>query len=120
MANWPTTLPLPMLDGYSVSPQAAVIRTQVEGGPARYRRRFSDAPEDITANVLLTAAQMVIFRAFYRDDIHMGADWFAMNGLDIGNGYTINSEVHMVGQYSAVKVDAKKWKVSFKLEVRNA
>ncbi|OYZ67865.1 MAG: hypothetical protein B7X98_02385, partial [Methylophilaceae bacterium 17-43-7] len=103
-----------------VTPQAAVLRTQMEGGPPRYRKRFSDVPEDVTANFVVTAEQMAIFRSFYRTDINMGADWFVMNGLDIGNGYETNSEVHMVGQPNAMKINAVTWKVSLKLEVRNA
>ena len=40
MAYWPTQLPKPKLDGYSLAPQAAFARTDMDAGPARQRRRF--------------------------------------------------------------------------------
>lgn len=118
MANWPDTLPKPKLDGFGIKPQPTVLRTQMESG-ARYRQRFTNAPIDVDCNFLLTKEQMATFKNFYDNDIHQGADWFLMSGLDIGNGYTTNSEVHIVGEYEATRSE-RFWRLSMKLEVRNA
>lgn len=119
MANWPTTLALPLLDGYGIKPQSSVLRTQMEAGPARYRQRFTAVPYDVSVSVSLTKEQMAIFKSFYEDTIHFGADWFLMSGLDLGNGYTTDSEVHMVGEPDESRSN-QLWRVKFNLEVRNA
>ena len=38
--TWPNTLPLPSVEGYGLTPQEAVLRTDMESGPARQRRRL--------------------------------------------------------------------------------
>ncbi|HAJ72429.1 MAG TPA: hypothetical protein DCO68_10165 [Methylophilaceae bacterium] len=119
MQSWPTTLPLPSTESYSINPQSSVIRTNMEAGPAKYRKRFTAVPYDVTAQFLMTPAQMAIFKTFYNTTINLGADWFIFNGLDLGNGYATNSEVHIVGEPQEVKMDGL-WRVSLKLEVRNA
>ena len=120
MANWPNTLPKPALSGYSVEPQNAVLKTQMEAGPNRYRKRYTTVPVDIKGGLTLTAAQMAVFKTFYQTTINQGADWFVFDGLNLGNGYTIGSEAHFTEPYKANLVDRGMWSVSFSLEVRNA
>ena len=39
--SWPTTLPLPTVEGYGIRSGEAILRTEMEAGPARQRRRFT-------------------------------------------------------------------------------
>lgn len=120
MANWPNTLPKPRLVGYSIQPQNSVIKTQMEAGPNRYRKRYTAVPMDVRGTLMLNAAQMAVFKAFYQTDINYGADWFTFDGLNLGEGYSVASEVHFAEPYQASYLERGLWNVSFNLEVRNA
>jgi hypothetical protein len=120
MAAWPDTLPKPLLNGYGMEPQDAVIKTNMEAGPKRYRKRFTAVPYDLELSFVMTAAQMAIFKDFWHNQINLGADWFTFNGLNLGNGFTVNSEVHAVMPYKASLIDPLKWQVNLSIEVRNA
>lgn len=120
MANWPVSLPKPALSGYSVEPQNAVLKTQMEAGPNRYRKRYTAVPTDIKGRILLNAAQMAIFKTFYQVTINQGADWFVFDGLNTGSGFTVGSEVHFTEPYKANLIGRGQWDVSFSLELRNA
>ena len=38
---WPSALPLPTLEGYGGGPEDQILRTEMEAGPARQRKRFT-------------------------------------------------------------------------------
>ena len=64
--RWPDRLPLPTLEGYGVQPGEAVLRTEMEAGPARQRRRFTDVPSRIAVRWVLQPDQFALFEAWYR------------------------------------------------------
>ena len=64
--RWPDRLPLPTLEGYGVQPGEAVLRTEMEAGPARQRRRFTDVPSRIAVRWVLRPDQFALFEAWYR------------------------------------------------------
>lgn len=79
LPQWPDGLPsAPLRDGYSESQASAVIRTDMDAGPARVRRRTSAHVTDITARYLFNDAQMDTFMAFFNQDAGAGAVIFAM------------------------------------------
>lgn len=49
-ARFPDLLPLPLVEEYSITPNEAIIRTQMEAGTARQRRHFDAVPSKITVN----------------------------------------------------------------------
>lgn len=116
MPAWPSTLPSPKVEGYATAPDAAFIRTDMEAGPARQRQRYSVTPNSVSLNWLFTAAEMLIFRAFYRDDLSLGTGWFDVD-LDIGDGFQ-SYEARFVAAPRSSKVSCF-WLVSATLEVRN-
>lgn len=87
MAYWPPQLPSPSLPGYGLEPQPAFTRTDMDAGPARQRRRFTQAPTEITVQLVMTREQMAIFEAWFEHRIASGADWFDAP-LDNGQGVT--------------------------------
>lgn len=77
--TWPATLPSRLqIDGFELTLPGGAIRTQMENGPAKQRRRFTGAPQPVSGSVMLTGAQVGIFRDFYVNTLGMGAaafDW---------------------------------------------
>ncbi len=66
---WPTTLPVinyPSPDsGYSYAPQNQALRTQMDAGPKKSRRRFSAGYTAMSINIDMTGAQVAILKTFY-------------------------------------------------------
>lgn len=64
--NWPSTLPVkPLADGYQEEPQNAVIRTEMEMGTPKQRRRFTAVSDYIQCKFVLTKAQLTDFKTFW-------------------------------------------------------
>lgn len=66
MANpgWPTSLPVPLVEGISYTPGQNVIRSQMDAGVAKMRRRFTAVPETLTFNLVLIEAQVQVLQDF--------------------------------------------------------
>ena len=79
MANWPSTLPAPLLAGFGHQPNDPVVRTQMDQGRMRMRRRFSTAPNHVSVSWMFTDLQMDIFRAWWVYQIASGAGSFTVN-----------------------------------------
>lgn len=78
MATWPTTLPDPLLAGYTRSPQPTTLRTPMDVGPAKVRRRATTRVEAINFSLHLTSAQRATLETFFRTTLEDGAltfDW---------------------------------------------
>ncbi len=74
MAAWPGTLPQEMLqDGYQETAPSATIRSNMDVGPAKVRRRTSAATRMISGAIFLTMAQVEILDAFYINDCAQGS-----------------------------------------------
>lgn len=65
MDNFPETLPGPVLDTMAWKPQENRIRSQMEMGMAKTRRRFTAVPEDFTCALALTTAQLLELLDFH-------------------------------------------------------
>ena len=85
---WPATLPqTPLVDQWNGGPQRNKVSFQPEIGPPIVRRRGTSSLE-IWEGTLppMTAAQLVIFRAFFSDDLFDGT--IAFNWTDPIKGDT--------------------------------
>lgn len=116
MAAWPTSLPRPLLSGYSVEPTQAFIRTDMEAGPARQRKRFTAVPNEVVASWKFKPAEMETFLDFYAVDINQGTDYFTCE-LDIGNGFQTYN-VRFTAAPKRQALPGMNWNVSGRLEVR--
>lgn len=72
---WPDTLPTQFLQpGYKESqPAGAAIRSSVDSGPAKQRRRYSALNLPFVGVMSMTSAQVDIFWDFYRNTLGNGA-----------------------------------------------
>lgn len=123
MATWPTTLPPPLFSGYELQSGSQTIRTDMESGAARVRRRQTAAPDTAGLRFLLTEAQMQIFRAFWdsASGFSGGAAWVVVPIRDGRTSGVANKECRpLTGDYKAALVSASAWSVEFKVEIRNA
>lgn len=78
--NYPIEhLPLPVKDGYSMSHQSPLQRSQLDSGRARQRRRFTSVPTYVQVKFFFeTDAQAQYFEIFFRSVLKDGAEWFNM------------------------------------------
>lgn len=117
MAYWPTQLPKPQLAGYSLAPQAAFVRSDMDAGPARQRRRFTQAPTEITLELVLTDAQMAIFEFWYEIETQSGAAWFS---APMKNGMGVTTvEARFVEPWQSQPLGAAMNRVQCRWETRN-
>lgn len=85
MATWPAGLSqCPLLDGYGEAPQSQVVRTQMDAGPAKQRRRFTAATRNIPVRYLMTSAELNLFEQWFDDDLAGGALPFTWPGSRLG------------------------------------
>lgn len=80
--TFPTTLPGMSMKSYSLKPMNNVIRTEMESGPARTRRRYVSVPTDVTVQWRFSLAELQTFQDFYRNSIYDGAAWFNIKIVD--------------------------------------
>jgi hypothetical protein len=107
-AIWPATLPpRPLADGYSLKFGNGAVRTNMDSGPPKVRKRFTAAVEPVGMVFRLTRAQVAILRAFYRDDCAYGAIPFQLVEPITGETRRFNFvEAPAVVPASRVKFDA--------------
>ena len=114
--SWPATLPLPSIDGYGVHPGEAVLRTEMEAGPARQRRRFTQVPSRVSVRWLLRRDQMALFESWYRWHAKEGGEWFTIDLL--GGLGLVGHEARFTRQFTARPVPGNRWDVTSELEIR--
>lgn len=118
MASWPSTLPLPQVPGYALKPAQAFLRTPMDSGPARQRRRFSTTPSSVPVSLMFSEAQLATFEAWHHYEISDGAGWFTIT-LANGKGLTA-CEARFSGPYEAVPNGSTlQWVMTANLEVRS-
>lgn len=118
MATWPATLPSPRNSGYRVNPIDQTIRTDMDVGYSRTRRRTSARSDQVAAEWLFTDAQLDTFRTWFDGDGEGGAAWFDVD-LYVGNTGASSVTARFVGAWTAVAASCSShWVVSGTLEVR--
>lgn len=68
MTVFPATLPAPLVSGFSETLPDNTIRTAMDMGPAKLRRRTTANVGKMGVSYLLTSAQLDILIAFYQTD----------------------------------------------------
>ena len=114
--TWPPTLPLPTIEGYGVHPGEAVLRTEMEAGPARQRRRYTQVPSRISVRWMFRNDQMALFEAWYRWHAKEGGEWFEIDLLG-GLGLAAH-EARFTRQFTARLRPGNRWEVLTELEIR--
>lgn len=77
-AVWPPSLPSPKPSEFTETAVDVVVRTSMDAGVPKARRRFTAAPRPISATLTLTRAQVATLDTFFVDTLKGGAltfDW---------------------------------------------
>lgn len=111
----PFSIPIPLRSNYKVSPIDQTVRTDMEFGAARMRRRTSARLDTVSVEWLFSPDDMAGFRAWFDYDIAGGAAWFDLT-LNIGDG--IDTVTARFTQPWSCDPVGFHWKVSGELEVR--
>ncbi len=68
MAEWPSDLPMePMYDGFQEVPPRTVLRTTMDAGPVKVRRRYTANIRLIKCRFSLTKDEVAILDLFFTD-----------------------------------------------------
>lgn len=120
MATWPTTLPGPISEGYGISPVDPVVRTDMEVGAPRARRRSHARNDRVEVTWFFSEDEFQTFRDWFDDGAAgaaAGAAWFYVD-LKIGGGGMETVEARFSGIWKAGYVPSDHWRVTATLEVR--
>jgi hypothetical protein len=74
MTAWSTSLPQKLLiEGYGESVADVSIKSQMDVGPAKVRRRTSAAIRPVAGKMLMNSTQLSAFKTFYNTDLLGGS-----------------------------------------------
>jgi hypothetical protein len=121
MATWPSTLPSPIKVSYAVNMQDQCIRTDMEAGNPRVRRRTSARIDLIDVAWTFTDAEMADFRSWYEDSstgISGGAAWFQID-LAVGDTGINTVDARFARTFIARLQPGLNWTVESQLETRD-
>ena len=115
VANYPTQLPAPLINGYALQPQDVGIRTSMEGGVARTRKRFGARPiTTVPVNWIMNQNQFALFDTWM---LTYAREWFSIH---LAGGLGLQAVLaRLVGTWTSVPAGSSAlWSVSATLEVR--
>jgi 3-isopropylmalate dehydratase small subunit len=78
MATWPATLPAVIADSYQEIMANNAIRTKMDVGLAKVRKRSTAAPVQFQMAYNMTSAQVTTLETFFNTTINDGVDQFTM------------------------------------------
>jgi hypothetical protein len=114
MATWPSDLPdYPLLNGYSEAPQSGVLRTQMDSGRPKRRKRYNAPPTQFNVQFNLTGSQLQTFEDFFETDLEFGALGFDWTHPRTGTSVSF----YFVGSYKTKALSPDVFQVSFRLEL---
>ncbi|HFD81045.1 MAG TPA: hypothetical protein ENK05_11755 [Gammaproteobacteria bacterium] len=65
-----------VLQDYGETPNPAVLRTEMEGGPPKQAQILSRVMVIRPVTMIYSASEFASFKTWFRDQIARGADWF--------------------------------------------
>ena len=114
---FPKRLPYPTIEGYTIKPGEAIVRTEMEAGPARHRRRYTQTPSKIAVKWIMNPEQFCLFEAWYKYYAKEGAEWFVITLLG-GIGLT-EQDARFTQQFEASLIAGRLWQITSELEIRD-
>lgn len=118
MAAWPGSLPQYLEIGLQDTRQKGFLRSPVDAGPSKQRKRFTATTRGMAGTMLFTTAQRATFETFYTTTINEGADEFTMS--DPLDASTVSVRFVEPPQFRALAggpSGAALWRASLSLEI---
>lgn len=114
MSTWPATLPQhPLVENYSETLAKTVLRTDMDAGPAKVRRRFTAAALPFKMSMILDDTDMATFDTFFTTTTAGGAtafDW-------VHPRTDASGSFRFIGQPTVSVVGPDLYKVEFEVEL---
>jgi hypothetical protein len=108
---WPSTLPRYFLkDGFTQDAADNLITSQTSVGPAKVRRRSTAGVEPLSGTIVMSLAQVAIFRNFVRNTIKDGAVPFTFPDPFGGADLLVRRKSHSLSPWGT------SWRVQLSLE----
>lgn len=116
MFNWSENIvPLPSFR-FSNKNESSVIRSRMESGRFRQRRRFTAEHETASLSFDLTDEEYASWKSIWTNKLSNGSDWFTMR-LPIGDGQLLTlAQVRFTSNYSANHDAFSNWSISAPIE----
>lgn len=115
MSTFPATAKL-FFKGYGKTRESGLSRTDMETGPAKQLQTKTRVMVTRTLTYALdSAADYIAFIAWYRDTLHLGADWFDWTDPEDG---TVKSAriVNQIDKERPRRSALDRWEVDLKIE----
>ena len=101
MTSWPSTLPQkPLSSGYQEVPPDNTVRTEMDAGPAKVRRRFTANVRKMIMKFELDLSQVDTLDSFFDNTIKSGALSFDMPHPRTGN--TVTARIVKPPEYKSI------------------
>jgi hypothetical protein len=112
--TWPTTLPQCLeVAGYSSAEPDLLLRTPMEAGPAKQRRRSTWDARPVSGRITVTKAQLAAFQAFFKSSTFSGGIRFTWVDPETGDP----AEMRFVSSPTWTAHGADKFLVALDLEI---
>lgn len=114
--TWPGDLPRVLrLDGLNAKKKSAVVRTEMDAGPAKVRQRYTVATKDFSGSIVVNSVQRQLLEDFYTNILGNGVLRFVMK-----DPQTLEqAEFRFLDDYDEESLDGL-WKITMRLEKMNA
>ena len=76
MIAYPEFLPEPQRDGYGFQPVSPMVRSELQSGRARQRRRFTSVPTVASVTWLMDDGEAQLFEGWFEHILLSGSLWF--------------------------------------------
>ena len=116
MIYWPESL-IPSVD-FNSEVKTSVIRSQMDSGRIRQRRRFSKSFLSFSVTWVLDDEEKDQFNSIYKHLLNNGADWFYLK-LPLANGMQWKVVRFQADSFSFVHVQAMHWRITAKMETED-
>lgn len=117
LIDYPEQLPPPGLSGYELQTVPPFVRTEMDSGRARQRRRFTSVPTIVPVQWLFTSGEFALFEGWFRYQIDDGAAWFA-GPLKTSQGIRHDYDQRFTSMYRAAARGPRYWMVDAEIEIR--
>lgn len=116
--DFPAGLPLPLRSGYDVNHASPLMRTELQSGRARQRRRYTSVPSLASVSWIFNQSEAQFFEAWFRWQLADGTEWFnARLRTPMG---LMAYECRFADMYAGpLLVGVDRWQVQAQLELRD-
>lgn len=119
MSNWPAGLPQQLKIGASIGDDDSRLTSAMDAGPASVRNRFTAFTQSVQTPMIITGAQLEIFKTFYRTTLVQGSlsfDWTDPSD-DTSVTYRFKTPPKWVAVRSGVP-NVRLWQATLDLEIQ--